>query len=355
MRGSILKSSYLVVVALAVLAATPAFAQPCGAGWSVTAPITITNPNATAYTNFEVRLVLNTAAFVSAGQMRADGADIRFATAATCLSHTVESGMNTATTVIWVNVPSIPASGSTTINLWTGNPGATSTDDPYTTFTFYQGFEAAPANFTNPCGTLTTAVAGGIGTLTWTSMGLLVSTTVFPQANVYIAEANVTAASGTWPGLYWALDDANQRSYSVLTDGTQVRVGVSGAGAGWCQGQNWASPVVPYSSPVGLWSLVWVATGDIRLTFPTVAPINSADVTWARNANLRLMLGGISSGNGSMSLDWVRARQFSAQPLTTVVGAAQEIRIPALGGVGLVALLLLLTAVGSALLIRRVA
>jgi hypothetical protein len=252
-----------------------------------------------------------------------------------------------------VNVPSIHASGSTTINLWTGNPGATSTDDPYSTFTFYQGFEGTPSNFTNPCGALNTVVAGGVGTLSWTSQGLLVSTTAFPQANVYTAEANVTAASGHWPGLYWALDDADQRSYSLLTNGSSLTIGLSGSSTGWCQGQNFSGSW-SYSSPVGLWSLTWVATGDIRGEFPTIGAVSSADTTWARSADLRLMLGGISSGTGSMSVDWVRARQFAPQALVASAGPAQQVAsIPALGPLGLIALLALLGLTGALLLARR--
>lgn len=343
----------LAALTLTAAAVLPAAAQPCGTGWSTTVPITITNPNAIAYTNFEVRIVLDTATLVSAGQMRADGADMRFATTTACLPYTVESGMNTAGTVVWVNVPSIPASGSTTINLWTGNPAAASADDPYATFAFYQGFEGTPTNFTNPCGTLTTTVAGGIGTLSWTSSGLLVSTTSFPQTNVYTAEANVTAISGNWPGLYWALDDANQRSYSLLTYGNTLTIGLSGTGTGWCQGQNFSGSW-SFGSAAGLWSLTWVATGDIRGSFPTVGAVSSSDSTWARSANLRLMLGGISSGDGSMSVDWVRARQFAPLAMTTAVGPAQQMAsIPALGHAGIAAFLVLLGLAGAVLLARR--
>jgi hypothetical protein len=182
---------------------------------------------------------------------------------------------------------------------------------------------------------------------------VLVSTTSFPQTNVYTAEANVTAISGNWPGLYWALDDANQRSYSLLTYGNTLTIGLSGSGTGWCQGQNFSGSW-SFGSAAGLWSLTWVATGDIRGSFPTVGAVSSSDSTWARSANLRLMLGGISSGDGSMSVDWVRARQFAPQAMTTAVGPAQQMAsIPALGHAGIAAFLVLLGLAGAALLARR--
>ncbi len=311
---------------LLLLAPTRAHAQACVQGWGWRVPITVNNTaNSSAFADLEVAVSVDTATPIAAGHMLASGADIRFTDGSSCLCHTVASGLGSASTTVWVRVPSVPASGSTTIWMYYGNGVATSTDDPYCTFSFYEGFEDDTLSFTAPsCGSVTTTVAGGSGTISWASSGVLVSSVALSQSRVYVGEAEVVSASGSWPGLYWALDDANQRSYSALVSPGSFRIGVSGTGSGWCQGQNWASAVLPYSSTAGLWQLTWAATGDIRASFPTVGDVTSADTTLTRNADLRLMLGGISSGAGSMTVDWVRARQL-ASPAPTTSGGAEEV------------------------------
>lgn len=321
---------WILAALLAVTSPNRAHAQACVQGWGWRVPITIDNTaGANAYTSLEVAVTVDTATPIGAGRMQASGADIRFTDGTSCLCHTVASGLGTAATTVWVRVPTVPASASTTIWMYYGNAAAASADDPYCTFSFYEGFEDASLNFTTPCGDLTTNVSGGSAALSWASQGLLVSNVALPQSRVYVGEAQVVGASGNWPGLYWALDDVNRRSYSVLIDSSNFRIAVSGSGFDWCQGQNWASPVVPYSSAAGLWQLTWVATGDIRASFPTVGAVTSADTTLTRNADLRLMLGGISSGSGSMTVDWVRARQFASPAPTTSVGAEQVATVTA--------------------------
>ena len=55
----------------------------CLPEWKYTRTISVTNANASAYTNFQVKVVLNTAALVAAGKMNINGDDIRF-TDASC-------------------------------------------------------------------------------------------------------------------------------------------------------------------------------------------------------------------------------------------------------------------------------
>ncbi len=103
----------------------------CLNGFTYTAPITIVNGSATALTDHQVKVTVNTAALVTAGKMRADGADMRFLDGSDCcapISYFIESGMNSATTVVWVKVPSIGASSSRQISMAYGNPTATETE-----------------------------------------------------------------------------------------------------------------------------------------------------------------------------------------------------------------------------------
>ncbi len=99
--------------------------------WSHRAAVTVTDGSGTALTDYSVQVTVDTAALIAAGQLEADGRDLRFVDVATgaLLGHWVESGMDTASTLIWVLVPSIPAGGSTDLWMYHGNPAATDVSD----------------------------------------------------------------------------------------------------------------------------------------------------------------------------------------------------------------------------------
>ena len=112
---------------LAAMATLTAQAQP--AGWTHVTPFNITESSGAPLTDYQMRLVLDTASMVTAGQLRADAADLRFGTAAsggTLMDYYIERGVNTASTVVWVKVPSIPASATTAFFIFSGNPAAAS-------------------------------------------------------------------------------------------------------------------------------------------------------------------------------------------------------------------------------------
>ncbi|HPE82892.1 MAG TPA: DUF2341 domain-containing protein, partial [Aequorivita sp.] len=301
------------------------FRAPCvDCSWEWSTEITIDNSfGASPLTNYEVMLTIDTQSFIAAGQMNADGSDIRFTGNDPCsvFPYYIESGINTAATVIWVNVPNIGAGGSETIYMYHGNSTATSTSDPETTFSFWEGFDDALTNFGTSCGSYTATVAGGNLDMSWSSNGVLISDTTFPVSEVFTAEAQVNSASGNWPGIYWAKETA-AKSYAMLTGGsTQVRISKTGASGGFCTGHNWASPLVTYTNASGIWSLTWQDTGNIFGEFPTVGLITSTDTEHAKDENLKLNIGGISSGSGSIQMDWIRARKYTATPPSSSIGA----------------------------------
>ena len=314
----------MLILLLALGAPGAALAQACVAGSSWVLPISIDNSsNANAFTDLEVLITVDTATLIGAGHMNPDGSDIRFTDGINCIPHTVDSGMNTAATQIWVRVPSLPASGNATIRMYYGNAMAASVDDPSSTFTLFEGFEDEDGlAFSNACGSPFIYAAGGIGTISWTTSGIYTSNVTFPVANVYVAEAAVVGTTGTWPAIYWFKDADPHKSYALMVNTTQARISVAGAGSGFCTGHNWASALYNYSSTAGVWRIAWHGTGDIRAEFPTVGAITSTDTTYVRDADLRLGLGGISSGTGSMSIDWVRARQFADPMPVGVPGTA---------------------------------
>jgi hypothetical protein len=299
-------------------------AQPCFTNWSYVTPVQVTNPNTTALTNHQVLLTINTQALIAANKLNVDGSDLRFGSdCCTEICHYIESGINTSTTSVWVNVPAVAANGGTsTIYMYYGNPSASMGSDPACTFDLWDDFNNGQLNaFTQNCGTGSTTFSSGAVTSSWTSERIALSNATFPMASIYTAEANVTAASGSWPGIYWYKTDVNNQNYALLMGSNQVRISVKGASSGICDGHNWASSLFGYSNPAGLWSFTWRGTGDLIANFPSTGAITSTDVLYAKDTDLRLGFGGISSGTGSMTMDWIRVRKYASITPTYTIGA----------------------------------
>ncbi len=111
-------------------------------GWGYRADVDITGSTA-ALTGYQVLVTVDTASLISDGKLRADCGDLRFTDTdgASLLDYWVESGCNTASTQVWVKVPSIPT-GGTTIYMYYGNPSASSASNGTNTFEFFDDFES---------------------------------------------------------------------------------------------------------------------------------------------------------------------------------------------------------------------
>lgn len=115
-----------ILLALALLLSVSGFAQMTG--WQYALPITITNNSGTPGVDFTVDITVNTAQYVTAGQMLATGNDIRFGTncGATLYSYYINSGMNTANTSITVKIPALGGNATHTFYMFYGNAAAPS-------------------------------------------------------------------------------------------------------------------------------------------------------------------------------------------------------------------------------------
>ncbi|MEM7037925.1 MAG: DUF2341 domain-containing protein, partial [Bacteroidota bacterium] len=247
MRNSTLITLFLGVLMLGTFA--EAQAQNCLSGFSYTREVTIHNSNTDTLKNHQVQLDIATDALVTAGKMQASGADIRFTFGDCCnfLCHTVESGMNTASTLIWVNVPEVLPNDSVNVIMAYGNPAAMDTDDAECTFDFFDGFDAVTTKFTSSCGNTTFSTSAGKLDLSWSSSGVLVADSIFDQGEIYVAEMDVTAASGNWPGLYWN-NTSDSKGYSMLLGSGTARIGVATTSASnYCRSENWASSTISYT------------------------------------------------------------------------------------------------------------
>ncbi|MDD5524482.1 MAG: DUF2341 domain-containing protein, partial [Smithella sp.] len=111
--------------------------------WQYQRAITIDNSAGGNLTNYQIKINdLDTATLVTAGKMKDNCWDIRFADndATTELNYWIESGCNTATTDIWVKVPSISASSTKTIYMYYGNIVAPAASNMVNTGVLFDNF-----------------------------------------------------------------------------------------------------------------------------------------------------------------------------------------------------------------------
>lgn len=127
--------NYLLIVAVFFSVTLKMAAQPLG--WTHSRPVTVTNTTGTYVLNYQLKLTVDTQTPVAAGEMLASGNDIRFGkdcAGTMLLNYWVESGMNTASTVIWVKIDSLPATDMLTLYMFYGNAAAGATSALETVF-----------------------------------------------------------------------------------------------------------------------------------------------------------------------------------------------------------------------------
>jgi hypothetical protein len=117
-------------------------ASGCLSGWTYYTRIDIANPLRQTLTNHQVMLTIDTELLIRDGKMNVNGNDIRFAdTNCNQLDFWIQSGINTRSTIIWVEVPLIREAGNTEIKMFYGNPGAANASNGFNTFVFFDDFE----------------------------------------------------------------------------------------------------------------------------------------------------------------------------------------------------------------------
>ncbi len=112
--------------------------------WKYRIPITIQENSGNTLTDYQVQLVIDTASLISQGKLRSDCGDLRFTYLYSNgteveIPYWIESGCNTANTIIWIKVPEIPASGTATVYMYYGNPSATSESNKSQVFVHWVG------------------------------------------------------------------------------------------------------------------------------------------------------------------------------------------------------------------------
>ena len=170
-------------------------------GYSYRRKITIDNTqNSDNLSNFQVLVIVDTAGLIAAGKMQPDCDDIRFTDSdgSTPLDFWIESGVNTSSTRIWVEVPSISGSSTKTIYMYYGNPSAQSASNGDNTFLFFDDFSGGNLD--------KWTVQNG----TWS-----VVTTTLPDGSSGYAATNANTSTGR----YSIRSNANTGSDNIIIEG----------------------------------------------------------------------------------------------------------------------------------------
>lgn len=90
----------------------------------------------------QVKIELDTSTLISEDKMQDDCSDLRFINSSDSgnLDHWIESGCDTGSTTVWVEVPELRAGEEKRIYLYYGNSDATSKSDGKSTFPVFDGF-----------------------------------------------------------------------------------------------------------------------------------------------------------------------------------------------------------------------
>ncbi len=315
-----------------------------GWSWPYRKAIDITNTGA-ALSNYELRLSLNT----TNAHFQAGNNDLRFTTAdeVTELPYWIESGVKTATTIIWVRVTSIAATPThTIIYMYYGNAGATAVSDGPGTFIFWDDFETWDAGLgkfpkwtlTGTTGSFTRASgAGNIqhgtysayfnksadGTTTVTSD--VFTTTVNPIMVQYYIKPTVNTAN---------LQMQYKRSGTL---GPDMQLSSGGRIQYSTNGSSWTNigGTSTYSANVWLTmqpsDILWQNPGtdnfDIWVGLTPAAPTSrNTDRAWVNDQNAQInqivfyATGTLAANRPKAYIDLVIVRQYTAN---TVGGTAQ--------------------------------
>lgn len=225
------------------------------------------NPN--TLSNYQVSVMLNTASLIAAGKMRSDCGDIRINDSddATAITNYWVENCNNASTVIWIKVPSIPASATKMIYLYYGSSSATSLSSVPNTFVRDIPNAAASWSMDESSGTTVVDGTGNgrTGTATTTTSivaGKFGNARGFSGLRGYIQTANeATLPFGTSARSVCAWVSTNSLTglAEIFDTGTTQtdeffglgRLGSSLAGFGWNDDFN-----VPNFFTVGTWNHV---------------------------------------------------------------------------------------------------
>lgn len=280
--------------------------------------LTISNAGS-PLSDYQLGFLLNTASLVSASKLRADCGDLRFSDSdGSGLPYWIESSCNSASTRIWVRIPSLPG-GTKTIYVYYGNSSLTSTSSGVTFEAFYdlRGLSGLPSGWTSG-GTVNFGSAG----ITVDFGGYAVTTTTFGNAADRILDAYIVMPNSGGGNSHYTIGfatNANLHAGGRFIGHTLY----SGNGTWECDPNTCANITQTLGLAYGTSGLVSVQYGGggakLYINYGLSASANSG------LAPSPLQIGinnnqGAGSPNTPATLSWIRIRKLASPEPTTSAG-----------------------------------
>lgn len=245
--------------------------MPWLTGWSHRKAFKINLASGGPLTDYSVQISIDTTGLIAAGDMKADGSDIRFTqisgTSETLLTYGLWPGtINTTTTKIFIKIPSIP-NGNSSVWMYYGNSSATAVSDLDAVLLDYDAFDddVIGSKWTELSGNGTIIESGGALNFTYTGSqdnqwwssgrnGKALKLNTLPSGDFH-AEVYLSAQGGNLnkhAGIAAYQDDANvylSGHYHVEwgTERFRVEKIVGGVGTGNIADANNITPPVIYA------------------------------------------------------------------------------------------------------------
>jgi len=283
--------------------------------WLYRKAVNISN-SGSSLTDYQILVAADTASLISAGRMKADCSDIRFVDSddATALSYWIESGCNSASTKIWVKVPSI-SSGSKTIYMYYGNSIIGSESNGAATFVLFDDFDDGSLDTTNRwnAGAGTPTESGGI--LTLNSAGERIYSKSRYGINTALRFRANYPAAGSWIG------------YETAGYGTAPFALVDYDATYGFVAYNYVSAAK--TTALGAFTGSYHTYDIIRNSTTNIYNVNNilkaTHTTQLSSNNLYMTL--VAYAGTTFTVDWIALRKYSSPEPTTSIITEHSIRL----------------------------
>ncbi len=294
-------------------------------------------------TDFPTKITVDTATLISANKMQSTCADVRFADAnGKLLPYWIETGTNacnTATTIIWVKVPSVPTTGAT-IYFYYGNSNAASAANGDNVFDFFDDFSSGTLNTTKWTTNGTNSNSAGEQTIT--TGAIYTNTAITPTTQNRIFEAR---AKWTTLGSYSGIVTSNTNSVNggngnlnkmsgLFSNGVTNIQQMAFAGDGSSASYNVVSNVLQYTPTSNTYyytGFLYDGTTVKYLQNRTVTNSYATSVQYSPFVILGYFAGSLSAAadGTDLTVDFVDVRKYVATEPTATF-ASEEVNTPPL-------------------------